>query len=552
MNALFALALALVAVVAAQSTALTTLFRSLNCPPSACENATTPPFWTSNGKVVRIDLAGLPGLNGTIDPVIGQLTELTDLRLQNLNIKGTVPTEIGLLTNLLVLFLNDNDLTGQLPDSVWSLSAMQYLIMSFNANLTGTISSAVGALTNLIQLRLDFTGMGGSVPWSALGALAQLQHLHLFSSRFSGTIGSEVGLLQSLEELKIQDNRFTSSLPTQLGRLNKLTILQALRNELDGPLLHLPTSVRTVNLDFNNFSGTVDVARLTSVVALTLGENKITALADSIGAATSLEALFVHKNSITGTLPTTLGNLRRLTDLRVGFNGFVGSLPPQLSNCVNLTRFQAARNMLTGTLPQLSEKLTNLDVNNNFLTGVADLTRFTRLVSLSAYSNCFDRVDVVTARGSRTFCFLDCVTTQAEGCSCATPKTCATLTTQTQTTATATATPAPGSTMTTGTSRTTTTSAAVTQTTPTSISDETRDAVNPALVGGVVGGAVALAAMVALFACRKKKRDSVGAAPTATGRSGSGSGSEYAIVSLAPREHELQVAPDYGNGRFEN
>jgi Leucine-rich repeat (LRR) protein len=347
-------ALALVASVAAQPTALATFFRSLNCPPNACENATTPPFTTNNGKVVRIDLADLPALNGTIDPVIGQLTELTDLRLQNLNIKGTVPTEIGLLKNLTVLFLFGNDLTGQLPDSVWSLSAMQYMILSFNANLTGAISSAVGALTNLIQLRLDNTGMGGSVPWSALGALTQLQYLHLFSARFSGTIGSEVGLLRSLEELKVQYNRFTSSLPTQLGRLNQLTILQAIRNELDGPLVQFPTSVRTVNLDFNNFSGTVHVAGLTSLVAFTLGENKITALADSVGTATSLEALFVHKNSITGTLPTTLGNLRRLTDLRVGFNSFVGSLPPQLSNCVNLTRFQAARNMLTGTLPQLS------------------------------------------------------------------------------------------------------------------------------------------------------------------------------------------------------
>jgi Leucine-rich repeat (LRR) protein len=536
--------------VAAQPAALARFFASLNCPASVCENPTAPVSWNNAaGNVVRIELANLAGLNGTIDPIIGQLTDLTDLRLRNVSIKGTLPTEIGLLKKLSTCLIDENDITGQLPDALWSLLDMRYLRLSFNANLTGAISSAVGALTNLILLRLDSTSMGGPVPWSSLGTLTQLQILHLHACRFSGTIGTEVGLLRSLVELRMQVNRFSSTLPTQLGLLSNMTVFQAGANELVGPLVKFPPSLVYLDTSDNKMTGIVDVAGLTNLVSLALQENEFTALAESIGTATSLRLLHLFGNSMTGTLPTTLGNLRSLSDLRLQSNAFVGELPAKMfSNFVSLTVFLANDNMFTGPLPTFANtSLQYLQVENNSFTGVADLTRYTSLISVTTSKNCFDRVDVAMVRGPRQTCRLDCVMTQAEGCTCnTTPKSCSAAKT-TATTVTSTAT-------TDATTMTTTTTATTDATTTTS--DDAADrasansgAVDPALVGGVVGGAVALAAIIAVaafFACKKRKDRNVVAAPL----------SEYGAVSLKPHDDydsgKLDpTAPDYGRGNIE-
>jgi Leucine-rich repeat (LRR) protein len=550
--------------VAAQPTALARFFASLNCPASVCEDPTAPVSWNNTaGNVVRIDLANLAGLNGTINPIIGQLTDLTDLRLINVSIKGTLPTEIGLLKKLSVLYLDYNDITGQLPDALWSLLDMRFLALSNNANLTGTISSAVGALTNLILLRLDSTSMGGPVPWSSLGTLTQLQILHLHACRFSGTIGTEVGLLRSLIELRMQDNRFGSTFPAQLGLLRNMTVFQARANELVGPLVKFPPSLEYLDTSNNKMTGIVDVAGLTNLVLLALQENEFTALAESIGTATSLQVLSLFGNSMTGTLPTTLGNLLSLTDLRLQSNAFVGELPPWLSNCASLTVFLANDNMFTGPLPRFANtSLQYLQLENNSFTGVADLTRYTSLIGVTTSKNCFDRVDVAMVRGPRQTCRLDCVMTQAEGCTCnTTPKNCTTTTT-TATKATTAATTATAATTTTTTTTATTDATTMTTTTTattdatTTTSDDAADrtsatsgAVDPALVGGVVGGAVALAAIIAaaaFFACKKRKDRNVVAAPL----------SEYGAVSLKPHDDydsgKLDpTAPDYGRGNIE-
>jgi Leucine-rich repeat (LRR) protein len=466
--------------VAAQPAALATFFRSLNCPKSVCEseNPSAPVSWNNAaGNVVRIDLANLAGLNGTIDPIIGQLTDLTDLRLRNVSIKGTLPTEIGLLKKLSVCLIDVNDITGQLPDAVWSLLDMRFLGFSFNANLTGTISSAVGALTNLIQLRLDSTSMGGPVPWSSLGTLTQLQILHLHACRFSGTIGTEVGLLRSLVELRLQFNQFSSTLPAQLGLLSSMTVFQARANELVGPLVKFPPSLVYLDTSDNKMTGIVDVAGLTNLFSLVLQENEFTALAESIGTATSLQVLHLSGNSMTGTLPTTLGNLLRLSDLRLQSNAFVGELPVKIfSNYVSLTTFLASDNMFTGPLPTFANtSLQYLQVENNSFTGVADLTRYTSLISVTTRNNCFERVDVAMVRGPRQTCRLDCMMTQAEGCTCnTTPKSCsATKTTATTATSTTTAATTTTSTTATTTSTTATTTTATTTTATTATTDAT-------------------------------------------------------------------------------
>ena len=61
------------------------------------------------------------GLTGEIPSEIGNLTNLTYLRLNHNQLTGSIPLEIGNLINLTDLMLNNNQLSGIIPDEICNL-----------------------------------------------------------------------------------------------------------------------------------------------------------------------------------------------------------------------------------------------------------------------------------------------------------------------------------------------------------------------------------------------------------------------------------------------
>ena len=76
---------------------------------------------------------------------------------------GVIPPEIGNLTNLTYLRLDDNQLTGPIPPEIGNLTNLTYLILESN-QLTGEIPSEIGNLTNLTRLYLDDNQLSGIIP----------------------------------------------------------------------------------------------------------------------------------------------------------------------------------------------------------------------------------------------------------------------------------------------------------------------------------------------------------------------------------------------------
>jgi hypothetical protein len=56
------------------------------------------------------------------------------------------------------------------------------------------------------------------------------------NNQFSGALPTEMGGLSHLKILDFTDNRLTGFLPTQLGKLSMLSVLHMYRNEFIGPL----------------------------------------------------------------------------------------------------------------------------------------------------------------------------------------------------------------------------------------------------------------------------------------------------------------------------
>ena len=84
----------------------------------------------------------------------------------------------------------------------------------------------------------------------------------------------------------------------------------------------------------------------------------------------------VAPNALTGSIPPSLGSLANLTDLELSgtfdVEGLTGSIPPSLGNLMNLEILNLDHNDLTGSIPPSLGNLTNLEIlylDHNDLTG---------------------------------------------------------------------------------------------------------------------------------------------------------------------------------------
>ena len=124
------------------------------------------------------------------------------------------------------------------------------------------------------------------------------------------------------------------------------------------------------------------------VTLLQLGDNALSGtLPSSLGNLTNLELLDLWNNQLSGELPSSLGNLTNLRLLWLGGNAFSGSFPSWLVNLTNLQQLQLAGNQFSGALPSWLGTLTNLQdlrLQNNQFSGSlpSELGNLTRLVRL--------------------------------------------------------------------------------------------------------------------------------------------------------------------------
>lgn len=91
----------------------------------------------------------------------------------------------------------------------------------------------------------------------------------------------------------------------------------------------------------------------------------------SIGNLSKLTALYLSGNSLTGIMPSSIGQLSQLSVLDLSRNLLTGSIPPSLSSLNNLTRLELASNFLSGPIPPslgTLNKLQLLNLSDNSLT----------------------------------------------------------------------------------------------------------------------------------------------------------------------------------------
>lgn len=130
--------------------------------------------------------------------------------------------------------------------------------------------------SHVLVVRLPGVGMHGPIPANTLGKLDSLTTLSLRSNRLNGSLPSDILSLPSLRYLYLQNNNFSSNIPSSLS--SRLTFLDLSFNTLTG---NIPATVQNLtnltglNLHNNLLSGPIPNFNLTRLKHLNLSNNHL-------------------------------------------------------------------------------------------------------------------------------------------------------------------------------------------------------------------------------------------------------------------------------------
>ena len=361
---------------------------------ASCANGIAVPDPSENPGLVsdcealleaRDTLAGTGSLNWSADtPIsdwegVGLLESpqrVIELALGNRRLDGTIPPVLENLSRLRWIRLGVNQLVGEIPVELANITTLRTLAL-YNNQLTGRIPRELSRLGNLEELHLGKNQLTGEIP-RELGSLGNLEKLLLWENRLNGVIPAELGALTNLRELYLSHNQLRGEPPVELGDLSRLQVMNLGSNRLTGPVpswLVRLTDLRSLWLSSNQLTGEIppELASLTELQLLELGHNLLTGeIPVELGSLHNLRGLYLWGNQLTGEIPATLGNLANLRMLGLWDNRLSGEIPPELGNLSELQVLALGSNKLTGEIPaelgRLS-KLYALELLHNDLSG---------------------------------------------------------------------------------------------------------------------------------------------------------------------------------------
>lgn len=158
------------------------------------------------------------------------------------------------------------------------------------------------------------------------------------------------------------------------------------------------TYLETLNLNRNALSGSIpaSLGRLKRLNYLGLCDNGGVSgeIPDSLRNCTNLAVAYLNNNSLAGAIPDWLGTLPSLSTLWLTHNSLSGEIPPSLGNLTKLQSLMIDQNLLEGTLPDGLSRLTSLQTlsvyQNRFRGDIAPgFFNMSSLVDISLANNEF-------------------------------------------------------------------------------------------------------------------------------------------------------------------
>ncbi|KAK6233646.1 hypothetical protein QUC31_006052 [Theobroma cacao] len=344
-----------------------------------------------------------------------ELTHLEELDLSGNLFNNNIFASLSGLSNLKSLYISSNQLKGSIDmEDLSAFANLEELDMSYNelnkfVAHKGIIICEVSHYyfipkrhlirpiinyfffyvelhmsSNVEEIFLDYSYLNSNILQS-IGVLASLKTLSLSDCGLIGTLPDRDWCdLKNLEELSIKGNALQGILPSCLGNLTSLHVLDVSDNQFTGnlsPLAHL-TSLRFLSLSKNHFQVPVSftsLANLSDLKILLSDGNKLVMepAFQTLVPKFQLNIMSLSKCATDQQLIKELPNfLYYQYDLRyvdLSYNMFGGALPLWLlENNTKLEYFILTGNSFTGPLlfsPLPHPEVFSIDISNNKIEG---------------------------------------------------------------------------------------------------------------------------------------------------------------------------------------
>jgi len=192
------------------------------------------------------------------------------------------------------------------PPGLGILPFLRMYYISYNRIVSSGVTGLdfITSLTNSTQLNflaIDGNMLEGVIPETIGNLSKDLSTLYMGQNRFSGSIPTSIGLLSGLKLLNISYNSISGEIPHELGQLAELQELSLAGNEISG------------------------------------------VIPDSLANLLNLNLIDLSRNKLMGRIPTSFGNLQSLLYMDLSSNQLNESNPmeilnlPTLSNVLNLS-----------------------------------------------------------------------------------------------------------------------------------------------------------------------------------------------------------------------
>ncbi|XP_031490915.1 probable LRR receptor-like serine/threonine-protein kinase At1g74360 [Nymphaea colorata] len=392
-------------------------------------------------------------LSGKIPTEIGLLKELRVFNLGNNSFHPDIPVSLVNCSKLSFLDLSRNNFSGDVPKTIGEFRQIKTLALHGNSFTGGIVSSGLLKIPNLTRLDLSSNKFSGDLPVE-LTQVSSLKYLILSNNSFSGSIPPEFGNLTGLQALDISYNNLTGTIPPEIGKLTSLLWLMLAQNMLTGEIpreIGNCSSLLWLNLADNMLSGAlpVELSMIGTNAEKTFAFNRQN-LVDPIGSGECLvmkrwipamyqpfsfvytlltrkscrglwdsvlrgEPLFpicvrdgdkvktelavsgylqLTGNNLSGQIPPSLSNMKRLSLINLGYNNLSGSLPPEIGR-IPLKVLNLTYNSISGRIPDELGDLTCLeilDLSFNNFSGEFPSAALSRLHQLNKLNVSFNKL----------------------------------------------------------------------------------------------------------------------------------------------------------------
>ncbi|CAL5211642.1 unnamed protein product [Lathyrus oleraceus] len=346
-----------------------------------------PPQWSyvfcNNGRVTQIQAKNL-GLKGSLPSNFNHLSELQNLGLQRNNLSGMLPSLSG-LSKLQYAYLDYNEFDGIPIDFFEGLDSLQVLSLEVNP-----LNATNGTLSSLSNLRLSGNRISGEIPVSfgqsslqvlwlnnqqgggmtgsidVIASMTFLTQVWLHGNKFTGTIPSNIGNLTSLRELNVNGNQLVGMIPDSLANM-ELQKLELDNNMFVGPIPKFKAT--TVSYASNSFCQSKpglecdpnvnillnflsDLNYPSFVVPKWVGNDPCGGSWFGLSCIrNSVSIINLPRKNLTGTLSPSLAMLDSLLEIKLSGNNITGKVPSNFTELKSLRLLDLSDNNFEPPLP---------------------------------------------------------------------------------------------------------------------------------------------------------------------------------------------------------